>query len=53
MVSDSLSDMEFRKISRMLTVLISKNLKCNLTMKNVDFIFKDLFSVYSELIKTK
>lgn len=53
MVGDSISDMEFGKKSGMLTILISKNLKHNLTMDNVDFVFKDLFSVYSELIQIK
>ena len=52
-VGDSLSDMEFGKKSGMLTILISKNLKHNSTMDNVDFVFKDLFSVYSELIQIK
>lgn len=53
MVGDSFSDMEFGKKLGMLTILISKNLECNSTMKNVDFVFKDLFSVYSELIRIK
>lgn len=53
MIGDSLSDMEFGKKSGMLTILISKNLKHNSTMDNVDFVFKDLFSVYSELIQIK
>jgi len=53
MIGDSLSDMEFGKKSGMLTINISKNLKHNSTMDNVDFVFKDLFSVYSELIQIK
>lgn len=53
MVGDSFSDMEFGKKSGMLTILLSKNLKCNSAMKNVDFIFKFLFSVCSELIQIK
>ncbi len=53
MIGDSLSDMEFGKKSGMLTTPISKNLKYNSTMDNVDFIFKDLFFVYSELIQIK
>jgi len=53
MVGDSLSDMEFGKKSGMLTIFISKNLKHNSTVYNADFVFKDLFSMYSEIIRLK
>ena len=53
MVGDSLSDMDFGKKLGMLTILISKNLKHNSTVYNADFIFKDLFSMYSEIIRLK
>jgi len=53
MLGDSLSDMEFGKKLGMLTILVSKNLKHNSTVYNADFVFKDLFSVYSEIIRLK
>jgi len=53
MIGDSLSDMEFGKKLGMLTILISENLKHNSTMDNVDFVLKDLLSVYYEIIRIK
>lgn len=53
MVGDSLSDMEFGKKSGMITIFISNNLSNDLNMDNIDFKFKDLFSVYSEIIRIK
>lgn len=53
MVGDSLSDMEFGKKSGMITIFVSNNLNNDLDTDNIDFKFKDLFSVYSEIIRIK
>ena len=53
MVGDSLSDMDFGEKSGVITIFISNNLNNDLNTGDIDFKFKDLFSIYSEIIRIK